>query len=81
MIKIRAEFIIKVSVVLPEKSLYEGQNHLFCDHSISGFRNWFIEVCMSAGIGRVKILSFYSDSEEQKQVLQGTVIFCLLENN
>ena len=36
---------------------------------------------MPAGTGRVKILSFFSESEEQKQVLQETVIFCVLEIN
>ena len=36
---------------------------------------------MSADTGRVKISRFSSDSEEQKQVLQETVIFCVLEIN
>ena len=36
---------------------------------------------MSADTDRVKISRFYSDSEEQKQVLQETVIFCVLEIN
>ena len=34
---------------------------------------------MSADTGRVKISRFCSDSEKQKQVLQETVIFCVLE--
>ena len=55
--------------MLSEGTLHEGQNNLFCDEKVSGFRNWLIEVCMSA------------DSEEQKQVLQETVIFCVLEIN
>ena len=34
---------------------------------------------MSADTGRVKISKFCSDSEKQKQVLQETAIFCVLE--
>ena len=78
-IKIGAEFIMQVSLVLSEKRLHEGQNHLFCDDKISGFRNWFIEVCISVDTGRVTISKFSSDTEEQKQVLQETVIFCVLQ--
>ena len=76
-IKIRAEFLIKVSLVLSERPLHEGQIHLFCDDNISGFRNCLIEVWMSAGTGRLKISSFFSDSEGQKQVLQETVILAV----
>ena len=76
-IKIGAEFIIQVSLVLSERALHEGQNHLLCDDKISGFRNWLIEAWMSADTGRVKISRFCSDSEKQKQVLQETVIFCV----
>ena len=43
-IKIGAEFIIQVSLVLSQRRLHDGQNHLFCDVKISGFKNWFIEV-------------------------------------
>ena len=52
-----------------------GKNHLFCDVKISGFENWLIEVWMSAETGRVTISRFSSDTDEQKQVLQETVIF------
>ena len=55
---IRAEFIMQVSLVLSERMLHEGQNQLFCNDKISGFRNWFIEVCMSADTGRVTISRF-----------------------
>ena len=34
---------------------HEGQNRLFCDDEIFGFRNWLIEVWMSADPGRVII--------------------------
>ena len=80
-IKIGAEFIIQVSLVLSERALHEGQNHLLCDDKISGFRNWLIELWMSADTSRVKISRFSSDSKDQKQVLQETVIFCVLEIN
>ena len=36
---------------------------------------------MSADTGTVKISRFSSESEEQKQLLQETVIFCMLEIN
>ena len=49
----------RVSLVLSERPLHEGQNHLLCDDNISGFRNWLVEVWMSAGTGRVKISSFF----------------------
>ena len=75
------QFIQQVSLVLSERALHEGLNHLFCDDKISGCRNWLIEVWMSADTGRVKMLRFSSESEEQKQVLQETVIFCKLEIN
>ena len=70
---------MQVSLVLSEIRLHEGQNHLFCNDKISGFRNWFIDVCMSVDTGKVTILRFSSDTEEQKQVLQETVIFCVLQ--
>ena len=70
---------MQVPLVLSERRLHEGKNHLFCDDKISGFRNWFTEVCMSVDTGRVPISRFSSDTEEQKQVLQETVIFCVLQ--
>ena len=80
-IKIGVEFIIQVSLVLSERTLHEGQTHLFCDDNVSGFRNWFIEAWMSSNTCRNKIPRVSSDSEEQKQVLQETMIFCVLEIN
>ena len=67
--------------MLSERALHEGQNHLLCDDKISGFMNWLIEAWISADTGRVKISKKISDSEEQKQVLQETVIFRMLEIN
>ena len=40
--------------MLSQGRLHDGQNHLFCDFKISGFKNWFIDVCMSAESGRVQ---------------------------
>ena len=54
-----------VSLVLSERRLHKGQNHLFCDDKISGFRNWFMEVCMSVDTGRDTISRFSSDAEEK----------------
>ena len=66
-------------MALSKRTLHEGQNHLFCDDKMSGLRNWLREVCMSANTGRVSISRFSSDTEEQKEALQETVIFCVLE--
>ena len=63
-IKIGAEFIIQVSLVISERALHEEQNHLLRDDKIPGFRNWLIEAWMSADTGRVKTSRFSSDSEE-----------------
>ena len=65
--------------MLLERRFHEGQNHLFCDDKVPGFRNWFIEVWISADTGRVTISRFSFDTKEQKQVLQETVIFCVLQ--
>ena len=64
---------MQVSVVLSQRRVHDGQNH-FCDVKISGFKNWFIEVWMSVETGRVIISRFSSDTDEQKEVLQETVI-------
>ena len=68
-----------MSLVLSERTLHEGENHLFYHDKISGLRNWLTEVWMSADTGWVSTSRFSSDTEEQKQVLQETVIFCVLE--
>ena len=78
-IKIGAEFIIQVSLVLSQRRLHDCKNHLFCDVKISSFNNWFIEVWMSTENGRVTISGFSSDTDEQKQALQKTVIFWVLQ--
>ena len=70
---------MQVSLVLSERRLQEGQIHLFCNYKISGFRDWFIEVWMSTDTGGVTISRFSSETDEQKQVLQQTDIFCVLQ--
>ena len=55
MTKIGTEFITQISLELSERALHEGQNHLFCDDKISGLRNWFREVWMSANTNRVRL--------------------------
>ena len=77
--KIGAEFIAHVSLVLSERILHEGQNHLFCDDKISGLRNWLIEVCMSVDTCRGSISRSSSETEEHRQLLQDTVVLCVLE--
>ena len=52
-IKIGAEFITQISLVFSERTLQEGQNHLFWNDKISGLRDWLTNVWMSAGTGRV----------------------------
>ena len=79
-IKIGTEFIIQVSLVLSQRRLHDRQNHLFCDVKISDFKKWFIEVWMSVETGRVTVSRFSSDTAEQKQVVQETVIFLCVTN-
>ena len=63
--------------MLSKRRLHEGQNHLYFDDLIFGFRNWCIEVWISADTCWVTISRFSSNIDEQKQVLQQTVIFCV----
>ena len=56
-------------------------SHLFCDDKISGLRNWLIEDCMSVDTCRGSTSRFSSETEEHKQLLQDTVVCCLLEIN
>ena len=65
--------------MLSERVLLEGQNYLFCDDKISGFKNWLIEVCMSVDTCRGSISRFSSETEEHRQLLQDTVVLCVLE--
>ena len=61
--KIGAEFIARVSLVLSDRVLHEGQNHLFPDDKISGLRNCLREVCMPVDTCRDSISRFSSETE------------------
>ena len=62
-----------------ERVLHEGQNHLFCDHKISGLINWLIELFMSVDTCRGSISRFSSKTEKHRQLLQETVVLWVLE--
>ena len=68
-----------VSLVLSERVLHKGQNHLFPDDKISGLRNCLIEVCMPVHTCRGSISRFSSEIVEHRQVLQDTVVLIVLE--
>ena len=78
--KIGAEFMIQVSLVLSERTLHEGQIHLFCDDKISGFRNCLIEVWASADTSRVKISIFSwlrGTTTTSKRITRNCDFFCV----
>ena len=52
--------------MLSERALHEGQNHLFCDDKTSGFRNWLVEVWMSADTGKVNIYQDFPLTQRNK---------------
>ena len=66
-------------MMLSERVLNEGKNHLFCDDKILGLRNWLRQVCMSVDICRCSMSMFPSEIEEHRQVLQDTVVPCVFE--
>ena len=68
-----------ISLVLSERVLHKGQNHLFPDDKISELRNCFIEVCMPVDTCRGSISRFSSETEEHRQVLQDSVVLIVLE--
>ena len=77
--KIGAGFTTHVSLVLSERVLHEGQNHSICDDKFSGLRNWLIELSMSVDTCRGSISRFSSETGEHRQLLQDTVVLCVLE--
>ena len=62
--------------MLPERLLHQGQNHLFCNDKISGFRNWFVEVWMSADTGTVTISRFHLTQKNKSRYCKYLLIFC-----
>ena len=65
--------------MLSESVLREGQNHLFPDDKISGLRNCLRDLCMSVDTCKDSMSRFSSKTEENKQVLQDTVVLSVLE--
>ena len=65
--------------MLSESVLHEGQNHLFPDDKISGLRNCLRDLCMSVDTCKDSMSRFSSKTEENKQVLQDTVVLSVLE--
>ena len=65
--------------MLSESALREGQNHLFPDDKISGLRNCLRDLCMSVDTCKDSMSRFSSKTEENKQVLQDTVVLSVLE--
>ena len=65
--------------MLSESVLREGQNHLFPDDKISGLRNCLRDLCMSVDTCKDSMSRFSSKTDENKQVLQDTVVLSVLE--
>ena len=75
-IKIGADFIIQVSLVLSERGRHEGQNHLFFYDKVSGFRD-LLEAWISANTGRVKKSRFFSSSGTKAGITRNCDFLCV----
>ena len=64
--KIKLEPMMEVSLVLSVRQLHDGQNHLFSDSKISGFKNLEREEVIFGDNGIVSMSSFSSLAEKQK---------------
>ena len=64
--KIELEPMIEVSLVLSVRQLHDGQNHLFSDSKISGFKNLEREELIFGDNGIVSMSNFSSLAEKQK---------------
>ena len=64
--KIELERVMEVSLVLSVRQLHDGQNHLFSDSKISGFKNLEREELMFRDNGIVSMSNFSSLAEKQK---------------
>ena len=64
--KIELEPMIEVSLVLPVRQLHDGQDHLFSDSKISGFKNLEREELIYGDNGIVSMSDFSSLAEKQK---------------
>ena len=64
--KIELEPMMEVSLVPSVRQLHDGQNHLFSDSKISGFKNLEREELIFGDNGIVSISNFSSLAEKQK---------------
>ena len=64
--KIELEPMMEVSLVLSVRQLHDGQNHLFSDSKISGFKNLEREELIFGDSGIVSMSNFSSLAEKQK---------------
>ena len=64
--KIELERMIEVSLVLYVRQLHDGQNHLFSDSKISGFKSLEREDLIFGDNGIVSMSNFSSLREKQK---------------
>ena len=64
--KIVLKPMMKVSLVLSVRQLHDGQNHLFSDFKISGFKNLEREELIFGDNGIVSMSNFSSLAEKQK---------------
>ena len=67
--KIEPEPMMEVSLVLSVRQLHDGQNHLFSDSKISGFKNLEREELIFRDNGIVSMSNFSSLAEKQKHSL------------
>ena len=77
--KIELEPMMEVSLVLSVRQLHNGQNHLFSDSKISGFKNLEREELIFGDNGIVSMSNFSSLAEKQKHWLQEILILMVFE--
>ena len=64
--KIELEPVMEVSLVLSVRQIHDGQNYLFSDSKISGFKNFEREELIFGDNGIVSMSNFFSLAEKQK---------------
>ena len=64
--KVELKPMMEVSLVLSARQLHNGQNHLFSDSKISGFKNLEREELIFGDNGFVSVSNFSSLAEKQK---------------
>ena len=63
--EIELELMMEVSLVLSVRQLHDGQNHLFSDSKISGFKNLEREELIFGANGIVSMSNFSSSGETE----------------